>query len=85
MVEDGTLLDMVRQTLVLTLTISAPILGAGVAIGLTISILQSITSIQEQTLTFVPKIFGMLIVTVLLLAWIAERILTFASQMFSLM
>lgn len=84
MVEDGTLLDMVRQTLTLALTIAAPILGAGVVIGLTISILQSITSIQEQTLTFVPKIFGMIIVTVVLLAWIAEQIAAFAVKMFSL-
>lgn len=81
---DESLLDVARQALILALRIAAPILGAGVAIGLTISILQSVTSIQEQTLTFVPKIFGMIIVAVLLISWIAHRIATFAIEMFQL-
>jgi len=85
MPESEFLLDLVRQTLTLALVVSAPILGAGVAIGLTISIIQSVTSIQEQTLTFVPKIAGMLLVTIALIAWISERLLTFASEMFTLL
>lgn len=84
MVIDDNLLEVVRQSLILTLKIAAPILGAGVLIGLTISIVQSVTSIQEQTLTFVPKIFGMVLVAVLLLSWIVAKIAEFATAMFSL-
>jgi len=80
---DESLLDVVRQALTLALKIIAPILGAGIAIGLTVSIVQSITSIQEQTLTFVPKIFIMIIVAILLMAWIVERIATFTVEMFT--
>lgn len=81
---DEELLEIVRQALILSLKIAAPILGAGVTIGLTISIIQSVTSIQEQTLTFVPKIFGMIMVAVLLLSWIVTKIAEFSVTMFSL-
>jgi len=81
---DDQLLEIVRQSLILSLKVAAPILGAGVTIGLTISILQSVTSIQEQTLTFVPKIFGMIIVAVLLLSWIATKLVEFSISMFTL-
>jgi len=80
---DDNLVDMLRQMLTLMLKIVAPILGTGIAIGLSISIFQSVTSIQDQTLTFVPKIFGMVIVVVILMAWIAQRIGEFAIQMFT--
>ena len=59
---DETILDVVRTTLLVTLKIAGPILAAGVVIGLVISVLQSITSIQDQALTFVPKIIGMVLV-----------------------
>lgn len=81
MYADETLLDIVRQALWLAVVISAPILGAGVLIGLTISIFQSVTSIQEQTLTFVPKILVMIGVSILLMAWIVERLVAFTSRM----
>lgn len=84
MVIDEQLLEIVRESLILSLKIAAPILGAGVVIGLTISIIQSVTSIQEQTLTFVPKIFGMIVVAVLLLTWIVTKIADFSITMFSL-
>lgn len=81
MYADESLLDIVRQALWLSVIVSAPILGAGVLIGLIISIFQSVTSIQEQTLTFVPKILVMIGVAILLMAWIVERLVAFTSQM----
>jgi len=81
---DLALLDIVRETLQLALIISAPILGAGIVIGLFISVLQSVTSIQEQALTFVPKIFGMILVAVALMSWIVAKVSAFAVVMFSL-
>ena len=84
MVYDEAVLDVVRAALIVTLKISAPILAAGVVIGLVISILQSITSIQDQALSFVPKIFGMVLVATLLLPWIVMRLVAFATEMLSL-
>ena len=78
------MLVFVRDALVLSLKIAVPILGAGVVIGLTISIIQSITSIQEQTLSFVPKIVGMILVTIFLLSWIAMRLGEYCAAMLSL-
>ncbi len=84
MVIDESLIDIVRQALTVALKIAAPILGAGVAIGLIISIIQSVTSIQEQTLSFVPKIFGMIIITIIIISWIIQRIAEFSITMFNL-
>lgn len=83
MVYDEAAVELVRDALILMLKVSVPILLAGVAIGLVISVVQSITSIQEQTLTFVPKIVGMVLVTILLMHWIVQWLLTFAAEMFS--
>ncbi len=76
--------DLLRQTLILTLKIAGPILLAGVVIGLLISLIQSITSIQDQTLTFVPKIFGMILIAVLLIPWIVRWLVEFTRAMFTL-
>jgi len=75
---------LIRETLIIVLKIIAPILGAGICIGLLISIFQSVTSIQDQTLTFVPKIFVMVIVAAILMPWIAQKIGEFAVVLFSL-
>lgn len=53
-------LDITRDALAMTILISSPMLAVGLVVGLLISILQTTTSIQEQTLTFVPKLFAIL-------------------------
>lgn len=75
-------LDLVRDALVLTLVLSAPILIVGLLVGLGVSILQAVTQIQDQTLTFVPKIAAMLIVAVFLLGWLSMRLIEFSVAMF---
>jgi flagellar biosynthesis protein FliQ len=81
---DEATLELVRTALIVTLKISAPILLAGVVIGLVISILQSLTSIQDQTLSFVPKIVVMILVAVVLLSWIVARLMEFTSDLLRL-
>ncbi|MCL4211468.1 MAG: flagellar biosynthesis protein FliQ [Phycisphaerales bacterium] len=76
-------LDVVQQALMEALIISAPILLAGLVVGLLVSLFQAVTQIQEQTLSFVPKIAAMIIVAVVLLGWIASRLLDFSIEMFS--
>ena len=75
--------EFVRVALMEALTLSLPILGAGLVIGLIISLFQAVTQIQEQTLVFVPKIVVMLLVAVVLLSWLTVRMSEFAVQMFS--
>ena len=67
--------DIVRQALMEALIIAAPILGAGLTVGLLISLFQAVTQIQEQTLSFVPKIITMILVAIVLLSWISARMI----------
>ena len=76
-------LDLVRQALIEALILALPILGAGLLVGLLISLFQAVTQIQEQTLVFVPKILVMLAVAIVLLGWLTMRMLEFASAMFT--
>ncbi len=75
--------DIAKLALIQALIIAVPILGAGLIVGLVISLFQAVTQIQEQTLTFVPKIIVMILVAVMLLSWIAARMGDFALQMYS--
>ncbi len=77
-------LEMAREAILIALKVSAPILLGGIVIGLMISIFQSITQIQEQTLTLVPKIFVMGIVAVILMPWIVQRLADFTVELFLL-
>jgi len=76
-------IDIVREALMTALMISAPILMVGLVIGLIISIFQAVTQIQEQTLSFVPKIFGMALVAIAIVPWAYMTIAEFASRMFA--
>ena len=75
-------LAIVREALMTALLVSAPILGAGLVVGLLISLMQAVTQVQEQTLAFVPKIVAMVLVSALLLGWIGMHIGGFATRMF---
>lgn len=84
MVYDESAIELVRQSLMVTLQIAVPLLLAGMIIGLVISLIQSVTSIQDQTLTFVPKIIGVIVIAILLLPWIVGSILVFTAEMLQL-
>jgi len=75
--------DIVRESLYVMLLVSLPILAAAVIIGLVVSIFQAVTQIQEQTLSFVPKIVGMAIVAVIVAPWVARMLMEFSTKMFS--
>lgn len=77
---DPQTVEIVRDTLLIALKIAAPILLAGVVVGLVISIFQAVTSIQEQTLTFVPKIIVMVLVAIVLIPWIVVRLIEFTVE-----
>ncbi len=81
---DEITIDMVRQALFITLKICGPILAAGVVVGLLVSIFQSVTSIQDQTLSFVPKIIVMILVAAILTPWIIQRLIEYSHQLLTL-
>ena len=59
---EGALLDILREGLWAALIVSLPVLAAALVVGLAIGLLQALTSIQEMTLTFVPKLGAILLV-----------------------
>lgn len=80
MLDDMTI-DMVRTALVMSIKIGAPILAAGIVVGLVISLLQSITSIQDQTLATVPKIIVMVVAAIAVLPWVVQRLIEYAGEL----
>lgn len=80
MTED-TVVNITLATVWLILKVSAPILLVSLIVGLLISIFQTITSIQEQTLTFVPKFLAILLTIVLCGAWIMNNIVSYMEQL----
>ncbi len=74
--------DICQRAMMVTLLASAPMLISGMVVGLAISIFQSVTQIQEITLTFVPKIVVVLMVFVIFLPWMTDVIVTYVQELF---
>ncbi len=75
-------IDIAREALWLIIKCSAPLLLVSLVVGLVISIFQTVTSIQEQTLTFVPKILSIFITLIICGGWIMDNIVTFMARLF---
>ncbi len=71
-----------RDAMIVTLLVSSPMLLSGMAIGLIISVFQSVTQIQEITLTFVPKIFVVLLAFVVFMPWMMATVIGFVEPLF---
>lgn len=76
-----TIVDIGQRAVLVTLMASAPMLIAGMAVGLTISVLQSVTQIQEITLTFVPKIVVVMVMFILFLPWMSDIVIVFVREL----
>ncbi len=73
-------ITLLQKMFILTLEISVPILLIGVILGLIVSIFQTVTQIQESTLTFVPKIVGCVILLIFLMPWIFSIFITTVNE-----
>ena len=73
--------DMMQEGLLVVLRTAAPPLIVSLVIGLAISIFQTVTSIQEQTLTFVPKIVGMFVCLMILGHWMLNNMTTYMTDL----
>ena len=77
------IVDFAMDSIKTTLLLSAPMLGFGLITGLAVSIFQAVTSIQEITLTFIPKILAVFLSILLFFPWLMQLMLTFTSNIFS--
>ena len=74
-------LEIGRTAFWMALSTAAPILVIGLVVGLVIAMFQAVTQLQEQTLTFVPKIAAMVVAAAVFIQWIAKRMVTYAQEM----
>jgi flagellar biosynthetic protein FliQ len=79
----GNVLDMMRNAIYQIIINSAPMLIVSLVIGLVVSIFQTVTSIQEQTLTFVPKLLAIFIVLILFGSFIMTNLTTYMVNLWS--
>ncbi len=77
------IIGFARGALELTLLLSLPILGLGMAVGLLISVFQSVTQIQEMTLTFVPKILTVMAGILVFGPWMLSKLLGYTEEVFN--
>ena len=75
--------DVMRAALFLVLKTAAPPLIVSLVIGLIVSVFQTVTSIQEQTLTFVPKMVGMFLTLMLIGHWMLNEMSTFMEELWT--
>lgn len=74
--------DIGRQAIETALMVSAPMLLTALLIGLTISVFQAATQINEQTMTFIPKIVGVFVMLLIVAPWVIQKLLAFTEGIF---
>jgi len=79
--DPGDALELGREALLMALMLSVPIIGVGMLIGLIVSLFQSMTQLQEQTLSFVPKIVAMIGIALVLIPWLSGVFLEYAVKL----
>jgi flagellar biosynthetic protein FliQ len=77
-----TVVSLATQAMTLALKVAGPILLCGLVIGLIVSIFQAVTSIQEQSLSFIPKIVGVAAIIVLLGPWMLGQLVTYTQNLY---
>ena len=80
----GTIVTLLREGIFAVLLLAAPILFATLLVGLVVAIFQATTSIQEQTLTFVPKVVTILLMLALLGGWMFTFMANYTMKIFNL-
>ena len=81
--DTGTVINIARQTVWIIVKTAVPVLLVSMIVGLVISLFQTLTSIQEQTLTFVPKFIAILLTLMLLGAWMLNQITGFLGNLWN--
>jgi flagellar biosynthesis protein FliQ len=82
---DVMVIQLLREAIMITMIVSAPIMVVGMIVGLVVAIFQTTTSIQEQTLTFVPKIVAICGVSIFFAAWMIHMMVNYTKNLFVMM
>ena len=69
--------ELIRQALTVALLVAAPLLITSLAVGILVSLIQAVTQIQEQTLTFIPKLVAMAAIFIILLPWSLAQLIQY--------
>ena len=75
--------EIMRRLLIEAMLLSAPLLVAAALVSLAVSLLQTLTSVQEQTLTAVPRLVVVFVITVAVLPWMVHRLVGFTVRLFT--
>jgi flagellar biosynthesis protein FliQ len=82
-VNQDVVINVGMQAMQLAFKVSMPLLLVGLVVGLLVSVFQAVTQIQEQTLTFIPKILAMGVVLVVAGPWMLSEVVTYTQQLYS--
>ena len=80
--DQGTVINIAQNALLVTLYVSAPLLGISLLVGLAVSIFQATTQIQEQTLSFIPKILAVIVAIAVFGSWMLKLLMEYTQGLF---
>lgn len=83
MMSEELLLNLSRQAVMLGLQVAGPMLLLGLIAGLSVSVLQAVTQIQEASLSFIPKILAVALALLLFMPWMIQKLVQFSTVLFS--
>ena len=78
----STAIDLGREAVFMALLVGLPVMIVAAGVGLVVSIFQAVTQLQEQTLSFVPKIVAMMLMLVVLTPWLIDQMVDYATELF---
>jgi flagellar biosynthetic protein FliQ len=80
--EPSSAVDLIREALICAVVLATPMLLVGMVAGLAIGLIQALTQIQDQTVSFVPKILAMAAVLIVCMPWLMTRMVEFTRSVF---
>jgi flagellar biosynthetic protein FliQ len=80
--DQDTVVNLATQAMTVAIEVAGPMLLVGLVVGLVVSIFQAVTSIQEQAMSFIPKIIGLAALIVILGPWMLGQLVTYAQNLF---
>jgi flagellar biosynthetic protein FliQ len=80
--DQNTIIDISQRALLIVLYVSAPILGLSLIVGLAVSIFQATTQIQEQTMTFIPKILAVIVSIAVFGSWMLKTLVEYTQDLY---
>ena len=81
--DQDTVVSLATQAMTLAIEVAGPMMAVGLVIGLLVSVFQAVTSIQEQSLSFIPKIIGLAALIVILGPWMLSQLVNYAQNLYA--